>query len=69
MNRDMSNYYFTMSELELSKLRSKKVLAIERERRNFGSYASAQEVKRLAWAITRIDAVLAAKRAQMELPE
>lgn len=69
MHRDMSNHYFEMTEINLCRLRSKKVLAIERERRHFGSYASAQEVKRLIWAIERIDAVLAAKRAQMELPE
>jgi hypothetical protein len=67
--RDMTSVYFNMSVKELKTLRSKKVLSIERERQRYGSYASAQEVKRLAWAITRIDAVIAAKLAQMELPE
>jgi len=65
----MSSVYFKMSVKELKTLRSKKILAIERERRHFGSYASQQEIKRLAWAITRIDAVIAAKMAQMALPE
>jgi len=67
--RDMSSLYFSMTMKELKTLRSKKVLAIERERRHFGSYASAQEIKRLAGAITRIDAVIAAREAQMSLPE
>jgi len=65
--RDMSSFYFTKSISELQTLRSKKVLEIERERRHYGSYASAQAVKRLAFAIDRIDAVIAAKRAQMVL--
>jgi len=67
--RDMSSLYFTKSVQELKKLRSQKVLEIERERRHFGSYASAQAIKRLAWAITRIDAVIAAKESQMAFPE
>lgn len=67
--RDMSSFYFTKSLSDLLKLRSQKVLAIERERRNFGSYSSAQAVMRLAFAIDRIDAVIAAKRAQMAFPE
>lgn len=67
--RDRSSFYFTKSVSDLLKLRSQKVLAIERERRHFGSYASAQAVKRLAFAIDRIDAVIAAKRAKMAFPE
>lgn len=58
-----------MSIKELKTLRSKKVLAIERERRHFGSYASAQKVRNLQWAIGRIDVVLVYKEAQMSLWE
>lgn len=65
--RDMTSFYFSKSITDLLKLRSQKVLAIERERKHFGSYASAQAVKRLAFAIDRIDAVVAAKRGQLEL--
>lgn len=67
--RDMSSYYFSMKQKDLLKLRSQKVLAIQRERRHFFSYASAQEIKRLTFAISRIDAVLAARASQLALPE
>lgn len=69
MMRDMSSWYWQQTTEHLLKLRSQKVLAIERERRHYGSYASAQEVKRLAYAIDRIDAVLAARRDQIALFE
>jgi len=67
--RDMSSHYFTMSVKELKTLRSKKILALERERKKFGSYSSAQEVKRLNFAINRIDSVIAAKEMQLRLTE
>jgi nucleoside phosphorylase len=69
MMRDMSNLYFSMSMKELKTLRSKKILAIERERTYYRSYSGQQEIKRLVFAISRIDAVIAARLAQMELPE
>jgi len=64
--REVSQVYQKMSELELRKLRSKKVLQIEKLRK-FYTYFGKRDIQRLAFQIERIDAELACRAAQLTL--
>lgn len=64
--REVSQIYQSMSELELRKLRSKKVLEIERLRK-FYTYFGKRDIQRLVFQIGRIDSELACRADQMSL--
>jgi len=64
--REVSQIYQRMSEFELRKLRSKKVLEIEKLRK-FYTYFGKRDIQRLAFQIDRIDAELACRAAQLSL--
>jgi len=64
--REVSQIYQRMSDLELRKLRSKKVLEIEKLRK-FYTYFGKRDIQRLAFQIDRIDAELACRADQLKL--
>jgi len=64
--REVSQIYQRMSDFELRKLRSKKVLEIEKLRK-FYTYFGKRDIQRLAFQIDRIDAELACRAAQLSL--
>jgi len=64
--KEVSQIYKKMTEFELRKLRSKKVLEIAKIRK-FYTYFGKRDIQRLAFQITRIDAELECRRLQEPL--
>jgi hypothetical protein len=64
--REVSQIYQRMSDLELRKLRSKKVLEIEKLRK-FYTYFGKRDIQRLAFQIDRIDAEIACRADQLSM--
>lgn len=64
----MGDYYFTRTTHDLNVLRSKKVNKLTRLRHDVKTYFVMQEIKKLAEQIDDIDAVLASRRLQTEMP-
>lgn len=68
MMRYMGDYYFTRSTFDLNVLRSKKVVRLERLRHDAKTYFVMQEIRKLAEQIDDIDAVIASRRDQLDMP-
>jgi len=66
---DMTSVYWKRSTKDLQRLRSQKYNRLLRLREMYAGYLVMQEIKTLNFQIGRIDAVLAARAAQMALPE
>jgi len=66
MEKNMQNYYSTMSELELRILRSKKHMRLLKVENEFGWFNS-QETIKLRKQIQWIDTELACRAAQLKL--
>lgn len=64
----MGDYYFTRNTFDLNVLRSKKVVRLERLRHDVKTYFVMQEIRKLAEQIDDIDAVLASRRDQLDMP-
>jgi len=64
--REVSQIYQRMTDFELRKLRSKKVLEIEKLRK-FYTYFGKRDIQRLAFQIDRIDAELACRADQLSM--
>jgi len=69
MARDMASWYFNQPTKTLKRLRSQKYNRLVRLRGGMLGYMDMQEIKQLTFALGKIDAVLASRAAQMELPE
>jgi len=64
--REVSQIYQRMTDFELRKLRSKKVLEIEKLRK-FYTYFGKRDIQRLAFQIDRIDAELTCRTDQLSM--
>jgi len=64
--REVSQIYQRMSEFDLRKLRSKKVLEIQKLRKTY-TYFGKRDILKLTFQIERIDAELACRRDQLKL--
>lgn len=62
--KDMSNIYRFKSTDELKTLRSKKLVALEKLRAEWGGYFTKQEIQRQSHLLKQIDAELASRRDQ-----
>lgn len=67
--RDVASFYWNQPTAKLRQWRSQKYNRVLRLREKFQGYLVLQEIKTLNFQIQRIDAILAARAAQMELPE
>jgi len=64
--REVSQVYQRMTDFELRKLRSKKVIEIEKLRK-FYTYFGKRDIHRLTFQIDRIDAELACRADQLSM--
>lgn len=67
MARDMSNIYRFKNDRELRELRSKKLVALDRLRRQHMGYFVKREIDRQSHLLRQIEAELAARRDQLAL--
>jgi len=65
--RDMSNTYRWMSIDDLEELKSRKIVRLRRLESKYMGYLDQQDVRRIKFNISQIDAEIACKSAQMSL--